>query len=130
MTPQRVWEAPLRGGGKTTTRQSLAVGCYPVGHYQSGCKPWGAVMGRHELTKVSMNQPICSPACLQECLEDAAPQVQALGLQCIELLCEADCLDFYQAWRVVQENFPTLPRHPATAAAWVSMCLGVNLWIH
>ncbi|GAB4813990.1 hypothetical protein N2152v2_001036 [Parachlorella kessleri] len=56
-----------------------------------------------------------------ECLEDAAPQVQALGLRCIELLCEADCLDFYKAWRVVQARFPSLPSHPAAAAAWVAL---------
>lgn len=65
----------------------------------------------------------CAPVVLcwlQECLGDAAPQVQALGLGCISLLCEADSLDFYKAWRVVQARFPSLPDHPNTAAAWVS----------
>lgn len=60
---------------------------------------------------------------LQECLEDSAPQVQALALRCISLLCEADSLDFYKAWRVVQAAFPSLPAHPQTAAAWVHPCL-------
>ena len=58
--------------------------------------------------------------CPQECLEDPAPQVQALGLRCVALLCEADSLDFYAAWRFVQARFPALPAHPGAAAAWVS----------
>ena len=43
----------------------------------------------------------------------------AAGLDCVALLCEADVLEFYAAWRVVHRALPRLPEHPAAAAAWV-----------
>lgn len=45
--------------------------------------------------------------------------MQAIGLDCIALLCEADVLEFYTAWRVVHRSLPRLPEHAGTAAAWV-----------
>ncbi|KAL4447386.1 hypothetical protein ABPG75_004605 [Micractinium tetrahymenae] len=58
---------------------------------------------------------------LQECLSDEAPAVQAIALDCIALLCEADVLEFYATWRVVHRQLPRLPDHPAAAAAWVRL---------
>ncbi|KAI3425383.1 hypothetical protein D9Q98_009147 [Chlorella vulgaris] len=58
---------------------------------------------------------------VQECLYDEAPAVQAAGLECVALLCEADVLEFYAAWRVVHAALPRLPEHPAAAAAWVRL---------
>lgn len=47
--------------------------------------------------------------------------MQAAGLDCIALLCEADVLEFYAAWAVVHRRLPRLPEHPAAAAAWVRL---------
>ena len=44
----------------------------------------------------------------------------ALGLECIDLLCQADALDFFAAWRVVAERLPALPAPGGPLArAWV-----------
>ena len=58
-------------------------------------------------------------AASQECLADESPAVVAVALDCVALLCEADVLEFYAAWRVVYRSLPRLPEHPAAAAAWV-----------
>lgn len=71
----------------------------------------------------SCNLPV---HCMQECLSDDAPAVQAAGMDCVALLCEADLLEFYAAWRVVQAVQPSLPEHPLPAVAWVSMPLVAN----
>ena len=69
---------------------------------------------------------------MQECLADESPAVVAAGLDCVALLCEADVLEFYAAWRVVHRALPRLPEHPAAAAAWVRssmMCVvAVHRW--
>ncbi|KAL4520911.1 hypothetical protein Ndes2526B_g00093 [Nannochloris sp. 'desiccata'] len=64
---------------------------------------------------------------ITECLENSAqdkgrsidPEVQAAGLECVAELCEADILDFYKAWKIVQPLVPTLPQHPLAAGAWL-----------
>jgi hypothetical protein len=69
---------------------------------------------------------------ITECLENSSlqkstaaktayysPEVQAAGLECVAELCEADILDFYKAWKIVQPLVPTLPQHPVAAAAWL-----------
>lgn len=38
---------------------------------------------------------------LQQVVTDPDPGVASLGLQALALLCAADVLDFYTAWRVV-----------------------------
>lgn len=48
--------------------------------------------------------------------------MQAIALDCIQLLCEADVLEFYAAWRVVHRALPRLPEHAGAAAAWVRFC--------
>lgn len=68
--------------------------------------------------------PLPRPPPLQDCLCDEAPGVQAVGLDCVALLCEADVLEFYAAWRAVHRHAPRLPEHPAAAAAWVSGARG------
>ncbi|PRW05754.1 RST1 isoform X1 [Chlorella sorokiniana] len=64
---------------------------------------------------------------VQECLADESPAVAALGLDCVAMLCEADVLEFYAAWRVVHRELPRLPEHPAAAAAWVRLLGGGGL---
>lgn len=65
---------------------------------------------------------------MQECLADESPAVVAAGLDCVALLCEADVLEFYAAWRVVHRALPRLPEHPAAAAAWVRRSLPWQWW--
>ena len=61
---------------------------------------------------------------LQECVGDESPAVAAVGLDCIALLCEADVLEFYGAWRVVHRRLPRLPDHPGAGAAWLRLLGG------
>ncbi|KAK9824076.1 hypothetical protein WJX72_007541 [[Myrmecia] bisecta] len=58
---------------------------------------------------------------IQECMHDEEEGVAALGLECIGLLCEADALDFYAAWRVVHARCPRLPARPLVAREWVAL---------
>lgn len=70
---------------------------------------------------------------VHECLTaQNAPEVNAAGLECVAALCESDALDFYKAWAVVRPLFPSLPQHPAAAAAWLRLlaCGGLDADVH
>lgn len=45
----------------------------------------------------------------------------ALGLECISLLCAADALEFFAAWRVVARQLPSLPYGTLLAPQWVRL---------
>ncbi|CAK9161769.1 unnamed protein product [Ilex paraguariensis] len=54
------------------------------------------------------------------CIESQDPIIQALGLQSLAHLCEADVIDFYTAWGVISKHVMTYPTDPSVAH---SMCL-------
>ena len=66
---------------------------------------------------------------MQEALQDESDAVAALGMEAMSLLCEADTLDFYAAWRVVQQQFPTLPSHrPLLAQRYFTLQLSKRFY--
>eukprot|EP00854_Cymbomonas_tetramitiformis_P002639 gene2639-3405_t len=69
---------------------------------------------------------------IQACLGDALAGVVALGLECLTLLCAADFIDFYTAWRVVRRIIPTVPKAPVAARQWVAFlsCGAMDARVH
>lgn len=52
---------------------------------------------------------------------DTDPCVNALGLTCINMMCEQDVLDFYKAWKIVQRWHPKIPSEDIIACEWVQL---------
>ncbi|CAN6446135.1 unnamed protein product [Victoria cruziana] len=49
------------------------------------------------------------------CIESCSPTIQALGLESLGFLCEADVVDFYTAWIVLMEHILSYSQNPITA---------------
>lgn len=57
---------------------------------------------------------------VEACIESTEAIIQALGVQSLALLCEADVIDFYTAWGVISKYVMSYTTHPVIAN---SICL-------
>ncbi|KAK9067315.1 hypothetical protein SSX86_014641 [Deinandra increscens subsp. villosa] len=57
---------------------------------------------------------------VEACIESTDAIIQALGIQSLSLLCEADVVDFYTAWGVIAKYLPSYSTNPVVAK---SICL-------
>ncbi|KAL4440636.1 hypothetical protein ABPG75_003637 [Micractinium tetrahymenae] len=115
----RLWQA---SGGRTYPWLRAAV----IGFAAPGQQPGLALRAARakclrDICLADPDRAVELVGLLQECLCDEGPAVQAIALDCIALLCEADVLEFYAAWRLVHRQLPRLPDHPTAAAAWVRL---------
>ncbi|KAL4581590.1 hypothetical protein LXL04_006113 [Taraxacum kok-saghyz] len=74
----------------------------------------------HDICKKNPDRGVDIILSVEACIESTNAMIQALGIQSLALLCEADVIDFYTAWSVIAKYVKSYLNDPVIAN---SICL-------